>query len=96
MFDVKREPGHHQFKQPSPHHQQRWGQQSNQVQNQVPKQPTTPQPAPSSGGAYIIPIMVEGSEKKPVGGPVANSSYSQPAMIVRNNVQSGDNQTVKV
>nr|XP_031825385.1 extensin-like isoform X1 [Nomia melanderi] len=98
VFDVKREPGHHQFKQPSPHHQQRWGQQpsQNQAQNQVPKQPTTPQPAPSTGGGYIIPIMVEGSEKKPVGGPVANSSYSQPAMIVRNNVQSADNQTVKV
>nr|XP_033332449.1 flocculation protein FLO11-like [Megalopta genalis] len=111
VFDVKREPGHHQFKQPSPHHQQRWGQQSgpnqmqnqvqnqmqNQVQNQVQKQPMAVlQPAPSTGGAYIIPIMVEGSEKKPVGGPVPNSSFSQPAMVVRNNVQGGDSQTVKV
>ncbi|XP_076277650.1 uncharacterized protein LOC143207762 isoform X2 [Lasioglossum baleicum] len=99
VFDVKREPGHHQFKQPSPHHQQRWGQQSNpnQVQNQVQKQPVnSSQPAPSSGGAYIIPIMVEGSDKKPVGGPAPNSSYSQPAMIVRNNGQGAESQTVKV
>lgn len=99
VFDVKREPGHHQFKQPSPHHQQRWGQQSNQnqAQNQVQKQPlNSPQPAPSSGGGYIIPIMVEGSDKKPVGGPASNSSYSQPAMIVRNNGQGADSHIVKV
>ncbi|KZC07020.1 hypothetical protein WN55_08904, partial [Dufourea novaeangliae] len=98
VFDVKREQGHHQFKQPSPHHQQRWGQQAvqNQVQSQVQKQPT-PQPAPSSGGnSFIIPIMIEGSEKKSAAGPGSNPSYSQPTMVVRNNVQGAENQTVKV
>ncbi|XP_034183082.2 uncharacterized protein LOC117605645 isoform X1 [Osmia lignaria lignaria] len=91
VFDVKHESGHHQFKQPTPHHQQRWG---GPVQNQFQNQVQSPQPQPSSGGTFIIPMMVEGSERKPVGGPVSNTSYPQP--IVRNNTPNIENQTVKV
>ncbi|KAK1129094.1 hypothetical protein K0M31_020224 [Melipona bicolor] len=98
VFDVKPEPGHHQFKQPSPHHQQRWGQQSQnqiQVQNQAQNQIQNQMPQQSSGGAYIIPIMIEGSDKKPAtGAATSNSPYSQP--IVRNNVPNVENPNVKV
>lgn len=98
VFDAKHEPGHQQFKQPSPHHQQRWGQPpaQNQVQNQVQNrvQQQSPQHQPSTGGTFIIPVMVEGNERKPAGAPVSNTSYSQP--IVRNNVPVVENQTVKV
>ncbi|XP_076394048.1 uncharacterized protein LOC100876569 isoform X2 [Megachile rotundata] len=96
VFDVKQEAGHHQFKQPSPHHQQRWGQppaqvmNQNQVVNQV--QPQSPQHQPS-GGTFIIPIMVEGNDRKPAGGPASNTPYSQP---VRNNVSNVENQSAKV
>ncbi|KOX78572.1 hypothetical protein WN51_07433, partial [Melipona quadrifasciata] len=98
VFDVKPEPGHHQFKQPSPHHQQRWGQQPQnqiQVQNQAQNQIQNQVPQQSSGGAYIIPIMIEGSDKKPAtGAATSNSPYSQP--IVRNNVPNVENPNVKV
>ncbi|XP_076686288.1 uncharacterized protein LOC143378456 isoform X2 [Andrena cerasifolii] len=96
VFDVNREGGHHQFKQTSPHHQQRWGPPTapNQMQNQV-QQPATPiQPQQSSGGAFIIPVMVEGSEKKAAGGPASNAGYSQP--VVRNNTPNVENQTVRM
>ncbi|CAL7952279.1 unnamed protein product [Xylocopa violacea] len=86
VFDVKPEAGHHQFKQPSPHHQQRWGQPTVQSPTQQPAQSQ-----PASGGGFIIPIMMEGNEKKPVG---AANSYSQP--IVRNNAPNVENQSVKV
>ncbi|KOC62737.1 hypothetical protein WH47_03721, partial [Habropoda laboriosa] len=89
VFDVKPESGHHQFKQPSPHHQQRWGQPpgQNQVQNQQ-------QPQQSTGGAFIIPIMMEGGDKKIVGGGNSNVVYQQP--VVRNNGSNMENQSVKV
>lgn len=98
VFDVKPEPGHHQFKQPSPHHQQRWGQPAqnqnwNQAQNQNRNQAPNPvQQAPQpqqSGGGYIIPIMIEGNERK----PAAANSHSQP---IRNNAPNAENQTGKV
>ncbi|KAK9303875.1 hypothetical protein QLX08_004601 [Tetragonisca angustula] len=96
VFDVKPEPGHHQFKQPSPHHQQRWGQQpQNQNQNQAQNQIQNQVPQQSSGGAYIIPIMIEGSDKKPAtGAATSNSPYSQP--IIRNNLPNVENPNVKV
>lgn len=104
VFDARPEAGHHQFKQPplaapSPHHQQRWGQTPGQNQVQAQTAPITVAAAPSAaqpsaGGGYIIPIMVEGSEKRPVSGgpPGSNTSYSQP--VVKNSAH--DNQTVKV
>ena len=103
VFDVKPEPGHHQFKQASPHHQQRWGQPTqnqvqnqaqNQVQNQVQNQIQNQMPQQSTGGGYIIPIMIEGSDKKPAGIPSSNTSYSQP--ILRNNASNAENQNQKV
>ncbi|CAK9831847.1 hypothetical protein ANTRET_LOCUS8774 [Anthophora retusa] len=95
VFDVKPEPGHHQFKQPSPHHQQRWGQPPpvpNQVQNQQQ------QSQQSTGGAFIIPIMIDGGDKKSVGGPTSNVAYQQQQQTLRNNNNGPniDNQTVKV
>lgn len=112
VFDVKPEAGHHQFKQPSPHHQQRWGQPTQnqnrnqaqnqnwnqaqiQVQNQAQNQnwnqaqiQVQNQAPQQSGGGYIIPIMVEGNERKP-----AANSYPQP---IRNNAPNAENQTAKV
>ncbi|XP_071632598.1 uncharacterized protein [Temnothorax longispinosus] len=76
VFDAKRESGHHQFKQPpTVHHQQRWGQVpaqhtvENQTQNypQNQKQPqiyATSRPEQPVGTTYIIPLVVEGSEKR--------------------------------
>lgn len=74
VFSAKNEPGHHQLKQqqPSSHHQQRWGNhtppqtplqgQMGQVQNQNHVQyQQTPRPQSSTGGTYIVPIMIEGS-----------------------------------
>lgn len=71
---MKRESGHHQFKQsPTLHHQQRWGQVATQhiLENQTQNQEQSPihvtslsrseQPV---GTTYIIPLVVEGSDKK--------------------------------
>ncbi|XP_032670438.1 uncharacterized protein LOC116843793 isoform X2 [Odontomachus brunneus] len=76
VFDAKREPGHHQFKQPPTlHHQQRWGQASGQSpESQMQSQPQD-QEQPQTHvmvvsrpeqtvGTYIIPIVVEGNDKK--------------------------------
>lgn len=87
VFDVKPEPGHQQFKQPpSAHHQQRWG----QVPGQTQVQPQQPQP--SSGGGYIIPIMIEGGEKRVSSGPGSNAPYAHPTS--RNSTV--DSQPVKI
>lgn len=95
VFDVKAEAGHHQFKQPSPHHQQRWGQGPGQNQLQSQVQQNASQPQQSAGGAFIIPITIEGNDKKPAGGSTSNVSYVQP--IVRNSASNGgDNQTARV
>lgn len=82
VFDAKREPGHHQFKQsPTIHHQQRWGQvpaqnppenrMYNRPHDQEQSQTRVTVPSPQSGkpdkqstGTFIIPIMVEGSDRK--------------------------------
>lgn len=91
VFDAKPEPGHHQFKQPpTPHHQQRWGQPvvQNQVQVQVqPQQHQQPQSQQSVGGTYIIPMTIEGSDKKPT-----NTTYQQSG--VRNSTI--ENQAPKI
>lgn len=105
---MKPEPGHHQFKQSSPH-QQRWGQPTvqnqsqvrnqmqNQMQNQVQNQVQNPvqnqMQSQSTGGAYIIPIMIEGNDKK-TGSAITSNTYSQP--IVRNNVPNTENQNTRV
>lgn len=67
VFAVKQEPGHHQFKQPpSVHHQQRWGQTSPQNQVQQPQVfvSSSPQPQQQAPGSYVIPIMVEGDDRR--------------------------------
>lgn len=95
---MKPEPGHHQFKQPSPH-QQRWGQPTvqnqsqarNQMQNQVQNQ----MQSQSTGGAYIIPIMIEGNDKK-TGAAITSNTYSNTQPIVRNNVANTENQNTRV
>ncbi|XP_066594774.1 uncharacterized protein [Prorops nasuta] len=84
VFSVKNEAGHHQFKNsPSTHHQQRWGQQSGQGPVQAQPQlvnPSSPH-IQQSGGGYIIPVQVEGQEKRsgPATVQVANSN-------IRNNI----------
>lgn len=96
---MKQEPGHHQFKQSS--HQQRWGQPTvqnqsqvrNQMQNQMQNQTQNQMQSQSTGGAYIIPIMIEGNDKK-TGAPISSNTYSQP--IVRNNVPNTENQNTRV
>ncbi|XP_011862510.1 PREDICTED: uncharacterized protein LOC105559075 [Vollenhovia emeryi] len=91
VFDVKRESGHHQFKQPPTlHHQQRWGQmtpQQNQAQNQKQTQAhvTSPsRPEQSGGTTYIIPLVVEGSEKRTMPPNTENNiKIGKPARVVQ-------------
>lgn len=71
---MKHEAGHHQFKQsanPTLHHQQRWGQAATQhtLENQMQNQEQSPIRVTSRseqpvGTTYIIPLVVEGSDKK--------------------------------
>ncbi|XP_012529323.1 uncharacterized protein LOC105832695 [Monomorium pharaonis] len=98
VFDVKRESGHHQFKQPpTMHHQQRWGQVpaqhtlDNQAQNyqrdQNPSQiyvtSPSPQPQQSVGTTYIIPLVVEGSEKRTVPSTENNIKIGKPVRVAQ-------------
>lgn len=96
VFDVKHEPGHQQFKQaPSAHHQQRWGQPSGQNQVHIPQAQPVPTQQPqqsTAGGAYIIPVMIEGNEKRVSSGPGSNVPYAHPT--TRNS--TNDNQPVKI
>ncbi|KAL6267003.1 hypothetical protein P5V15_000083 [Pogonomyrmex californicus] len=95
VFDVKHESGHHQFKQqPTLHHQQRWGQvpaqqmRQNQMQNHpqaqeqsqshVTSSPRLEQPA---GTTYIVPIVVEGSDKRTIASNTHNNI--QPGKTAR-------------
>ncbi|XP_011635394.1 LOW QUALITY PROTEIN: uncharacterized protein LOC105426031 [Pogonomyrmex barbatus] len=95
VFDVKHESGHHQFKQqPTLHHQQRWGQvpaqqmRQNQMQNHpqaqeqsqihVTSSPRLEQPA---GTTYIVPIVVEGSDKRTITSNTQNNI--QPGKTAR-------------
>ncbi|KYN04415.1 hypothetical protein ALC62_04639 [Cyphomyrmex costatus] len=96
VFDAKRESGHHQFTKqpPTVHHQQRWGQGpaqhtfENQAQNhpQNQKQPqihVTSRPEQSAGTTYIIPLVVEGSEKRNMPPTTENNvKIGKPARIV--------------
>lgn len=80
VFSVKNEPGHHQLKQSSPHHQQRWGQpaastqpQSSPVNKVVLNSSKTQQS--SSPATYIVPIVVEGSNDRTT--KIINNPYQQ-------------------
>ncbi|XP_014484004.1 PREDICTED: uncharacterized protein LOC106749250 [Dinoponera quadriceps] len=71
VFDAKRESGHHQFKQPPTlHHQQRWGQMQqpqspeNRPQDQEQTHVVVLSRPEQTVGTYIIPIVVEGNDKK--------------------------------
>ena len=66
-------------------------QMQNQVQNQMQNQVQNQMQSQSTGGAYIIPIMIEGNDKK-TGAAISSNTYSQP--IVRNNVPENQNTRV--
>lgn len=92
VFDAKREPGHHQFKQsPTLHHQQRWGQVQqppenrvhNRLQNQEQSQThvaTLSQPE-QSVGTYIIPLVVEGNDKKTPPSNIGNNATGKTPKV---------------
>ncbi|KYQ47181.1 hypothetical protein ALC60_13813 [Trachymyrmex zeteki] len=98
VFDVKHESGHHQFAKqpPTVHHQQRWGQVpaqhtfENQAQNHPQNQKqsqihVTSRPEQSAGTTYIIPLVVEGSEKRKNMPPTTenNIKIGKPARVVQ-------------
>lgn len=98
VFDVKRDSGHHQFKQPATmHHQQRWGQvpaqqtfegqpqnhPRDQKQSQIHVTSPT-RPEQSTGTTYIIPLVVEGSEKRTMPANVENNiKIGKPSRVVQ-------------
>lgn len=90
---MKRESGHHQFKQPPTlHHQQRWGQvpaqhtlenqaQSHPQNQRQPQVQVTSQSRPEQPGTtYIIPLVVEGSEKRTMPSNTENK-IGRPARV---------------
>ncbi|XP_012054353.1 PREDICTED: uncharacterized protein LOC105617409 [Atta cephalotes] len=96
VFDVKRDSGHHQFTKqpPTVHHQQRWGQvpaqhtfenqTQNHPQNQKQSQIHVTSRPDSTGTTYIIPLVVEGSEKRNMPPTTENNiKIGKPARIVQ-------------
>ncbi|KYN42876.1 hypothetical protein ALC56_02679 [Trachymyrmex septentrionalis] len=96
VFDVKRDSGHHQFTKqpPTVHHQQRWGQvptqhtfenqAQNHPQNQKQSQIHVTSRPESTGTTYIIPLVVEGSEKRNVPPTTENNiQIGKPARFVQ-------------
>lgn len=81
---MKNEPGHHQLKQTTPHHQQRWGhpgQQSPPVPRVVTN--STKAPQPTSPGTYIVPIVMEGNNNDRT--VIINSPYGQTSPVPQGN-----------
>ncbi|KYM85055.1 hypothetical protein ALC53_04843 [Atta colombica] len=96
VFDVKRDSGHHQFTKqpPTVHHQQRWGQvpaqhtfenqTQNHPQNQKQSQIHVTSRPDSTGTTYIIPLVVEGSEKRNMPPTTENNiKIGKPARVVQ-------------
>ncbi|KYN28738.1 hypothetical protein ALC57_01701 [Trachymyrmex cornetzi] len=96
VFDVKRDSGHHQFTKqpPTVHHQQRWGQvptqhtfenqAQNHPQNQKQSQIHVISRPESTGTTYIIPLVVEGSEKRNMPPTTENNiKIGKPARVVQ-------------
>ncbi|XP_029173629.1 putative mediator of RNA polymerase II transcription subunit 26 [Nylanderia fulva] len=95
VFDVKRDSGHHQFKQPPTlHHQQRWGQMpaqytlENQAQNHPQNQEqicvaALPRPEQTVGTTYIIPVVVKDNDKKSVPCSAENNMTEKAARIMQ-------------
>ncbi|KAL6439957.1 hypothetical protein ACFW04_002960 [Cataglyphis niger] len=97
VFDVKRDSGHHQFKQPPTlHHQQRWGQMPSQytLENQAQNCPqdqeqsqiriaTLPRLEQPVGTTYIIPLVVKDGDKKTAPSNVENNLIEKAAKIVQ-------------
>lgn len=95
VFDVKCDSGHHQFKQPPTlHHQQRWGQVSNQhtLENQAQNRSQDQEQPPirpialsrseqSAGTTYIIPFVVKDNDKKTASPNAENNTIEKTARI---------------
>lgn len=92
---MKRDSGHHQFKQPPTlHHQQRWGQMAsqytlgNQAQNCPQDQEqsqirvaTLPRLEQPVGTTYIIPLIVKDSDKKTAPSNAENNMIEKAARM---------------
>lgn len=97
VFDVKRDSGHHQFKQPPTfHHQQRWGQMPSQytLENQAQNRPqdqeqsqiriaALPRPEQPVETTYIIPLVVKDNDKKTAPSNAENNTTEKAAKIVQ-------------
>ncbi|XP_031783759.1 ras-associated and pleckstrin homology domains-containing protein 1 isoform X2 [Nasonia vitripennis] len=81
VFAAMNEPGHHQLMNTTPHHQSRWG-------NPVGMSAAPPAVQQNQGGAYIVPIQVDGQQQY-------QNSLSSPTNANHNPMQYQPNRNVQ-